>query len=321
MMTSTPASCIDTQTVHLYIEKESVTYMNRIVISDVRDIDLEHVFECGQCFRWVPAEDGTGDYIGAAGRHAARIRLADRNEDDIAAGSSRSPERRCDLEITATGGDEDFWRSYFDLDTDYRAIKDELVRNEPCIESAVRYGYGIRILRQDLFETLISFIVSQNNNIPRIRKCIEALCRRYGECIGEAFGRQWHAFPEPEVLAAASEEDLAALRLGYRAGYIRAAAERFVSDKCSCCLPETREEILSYRGVGPKVANCIMLFGLRDVAAFPVDTWVRHIMNDMYGIDEGNMKEMERFAREKFGNLAGYAQQYLFYYYRDRKDK
>lgn len=281
--------------------------MNRIVINDVRDIDLEHVFECGQCFRWVPAGDGSGDYTGAAGKYAARISL---KPDGDGTGV-------CSLQIEATGGDETFWRDYFDLGTDYGAIKDELVRNEPEIAGAVKYGYGIRILRQDLFETLISFIVSQNNNIPRIRKCIEALCSRYGEYIGEAFGREWHAFPEPEVLAEASEEDIAALRLGYRAGYIKAAAERYVSDRDCRHLPETREDVLSYRGVGPKVANCIMLFGLRDVGAFPVDTWVKHIMNDMYGFDENDMKGMERFACDKFGELAGYAQQYLFYYYRD----
>ncbi len=290
--------------------------LETIKISGVKDIDLEHIFECGQCFRWVPAGDGTGDYIGAAGKFAARVTLVDQCAD-----TGRADSGNKNLIITATGGDEAFWRSYFDIDTDYSAIKAELVRNEPCISNAVEYGYGIRILRQDLFETLISFIVSQNNNIPRIRKCIEALCCRYGEHIGDAFGREWYAFPQPEVLAAAEEDDLAALRLGYRAGYIKAAAERFVSDEHGGCLPETREDILSYRGVGPKVANCIMLFGLRDVAAFPVDTWVKHIMNDMYGIDEEDMKEMERFAHEKFGDLAGYAQQYLFYYYRDRKDK
>lgn len=281
--------------------------MNEIVIRNVKDINLEHVFECGQCFRWVPAEDGSGDYIGAAGAYAARVSLRD-SEDSENAG---------DLVISATGGDENFWYDYFDLGTDYSAIKRRLEQNEPEITGAVRYGYGIRILRQDLFETLISFIVSQNNNIPRIRKCIESLCTRYGECIGEAFGREWHAFPTPEALASAEVEDIAALRLGYRSAYIKAAGEQFIAERDSGRLPETREEILSYLGIGPKVANCIMLFGLRDVAAFPVDTWVKHIMNDMYGFEESDAKGMERFASEKFGELAGYAQQYLFYYYRD----
>ena len=177
--------------------------MNKIVINNVRDINLEHVFECGQCFRWVPAGDSSGDYTGAAGKYAARVSLRPAEGSGAAAS-----EGVCSLIIEATGGDEAFWSDYFDLGTDYGAIKDELVRNEPEIENAVNYGYGIRILRQDIFETLISFIVSQNNNIPRIRKCIEALCSRYGEYIGEAFGREWHAFPEPEVLAAASEEQL-----------------------------------------------------------------------------------------------------------------
>ena len=278
--------------------------MNTYTFENIKDLDLQHIFECGQCFRWVPAGDGTPDYIGAAGKYAARI--------------SHDP-NLCRLTVTATGGDEEFWHRYFDLQTDYTAIKDRLVASEPGIEKAVRYGGGIRILNQDLYETIISFIISQNNNIPRIRKNIESICESYGEYIGEAFGRKWHAFPEPETLASAEEADLAALRLGYRAGYIKAASERYVSDVKSGCLPETREDILSYRGVGPKVANCIMLFGLCDVGAFPVDTWVRHIMNDMYGIPESDMKEMERFAHERFGNLAGYAQQYLFYYYRDRK--
>lgn len=286
--------------------------MNEITIANVIDIDLEHIFECGQCFRWVPAEDGSGDYIGAAGRYAARVSLRP---------SPGCEQGRQDLVICATGGDEEFWRNYFDLGTDYGEIKRKLSQSEPCITEALRYGCGIRILRQDLFETLISFIVSQNNNIPRIRKCIEALCTRYGEYIGEAFGREWHAFPEPGALAEAETEDIAALRLGYRSGYITAASQKYVDDLHSGQLPASREEILAYRGVGPKVANCIMLFGLRDVGAFPVDTWVKHIMNDMYGFDESDMKGMERFAREKFGPLAGYAQQYLFYYYRDRKDK
>ena len=258
--------------------------MKTFTFENITDLDLTHIFECGQCFRWIPACDGTDDYIGAAGSYAARI--------------SYDPQAHI-------------------LMTDYRAIKDRLVRNEPMIAEAVKYGGGIRILNQDLYETLISFIISQNNNIPRIRKNIESICSAYGEYIGEAFGRKWHAFPKPEALADAEESDLTDLKLGYRAGYIKAASCKYLED-CSCrCVPSTREDILAYRGVGPKVANCIILFGLRKTDAFPVDTWVKHIMNDMYGFDEADMKGMERFAGEKFGALAGYAQQYLFYYYRD----
>ncbi len=267
--------------------------MNRteIIIENVRDFDLTHIFECGQCFRWLPSETG---YSGAAGDKAADISFEDGT-----------------LRISATGGDREFWSDYFDLSTDYGAIKSTLINNEPRIKEATEHGSGIRILEQDPFETIISFIISQNNNIPRIRKNIESLCDRYGR---EIEGSSRRAFPEPEALAKASVDDLAELKLGYRSGYIKATAERYLSEGC----PKCREELLSFRGVGPKVANCIMLFGLRDTAAFPVDTWVKQIMNDMYGFDMNDIKGMQAFAAEKFGPLAGYAQQYLFYYYRDR---
>lgn len=266
-----------------------------IVFEEINDIDLTHIFECGQCFRWMP--DGSGAYAGAAGSFAARVSL----------------ENGC-LTVDATGGDEAFWRRYFDLDTDYGQIKNQLISNDPGIKEAADYGYGIRILNQDPFETLISFIISQNNNIPRIRKNIESLCSRYGSPIA---GSSLRAFPTPEALAGAEEADLAAMKLGYRGPYIIASAEKYLSEGC----PRTREELLSYHGVGPKVANCIMLFGLRDTAAFPVDTWVKHIMNDMYGFDESDVKGMQSFAASKFGEFAGFAQQYLFYYYRDRSRK
>ena len=242
-------------------------------------------------------EDG---YTGAAGDKAARITLKDDK-----------------LIICAAGGDEAFWRSYFDLETDYGEIKRKLELSEPGMSEAIRYGGGIRILRQDPFETIISFIISQNNNIPRIRRNIEALCERYGAQIEGSeelgSGKIMYAFPAPEVLAEANEGDLASLRLGYRCAYIKAAASKYLKDGCPSC----REELLSFFGIGPKVANCIMLFGLRDTAAFPVDTWVKQIMNDMYGFKTSDIKGMQAFAAEKFGDLAGYAQQYLFYYYRD----
>jgi len=266
-----------------------------MVFRDIRDLDLTHIFECGQCFRWVP--DGPDAYAGAAGSFAARACFD---------GS--------DLTVEASGGDEAFWRNYFDLDTDYGAIKRSLAESEPLIKPATEYGQGIRILNQDPFEMIISFIISQNNNIPRIRKNIESICSRYGEPI-EGSGRC--AFPAPEALAKADEAELAAMKLGYRGPYIKAAAGRFL--ECGC--PKDREDLLSYYGIGPKVANCIMLFGLRDTEAFPVDTWVKHIMNDMYGFGPGDVRGMQSFARERFGSLAGYAQQYLFYYYRDRSGK
>ncbi|MBR2674531.1 MAG: 8-oxoguanine DNA glycosylase [Mogibacterium sp.] len=286
------------------------------IFEGINDFDLVHIFECGQCFRWTKAavegaeskeyekceecENEASSYIGVAGSYAARISYSEGK-----------------LVIEASGGDRSFWADYFDLGTDYGAIKRRLTDCDAKIKAATEYGCGIRILNQDLFETLISFIISQNNNIPRIRKCIEAICEKYGSLIGEIGGKPVYAFPTPEALAAAEPEDLAALKLGYRSSYIVQSSREYIE----CKEPSCREELICMHGIGPKVANCIMLFGLRDVAAFPIDTWVRHIMSDMYGFDEKDVSGMESFAREKFGDYAGYAQQYLFYYYRDRGSK
>ena len=275
--------------------------IKRITFNNVQDLDLTHSFECGQCFRWIPS--GGGAYAGTAGGIAARATL----DGGV-------------FTIEATGGDEAFWRNYFDLDTDYGEIKRTLASGEPRIADACRYGSGIRILNQDPFETIISFIISQNNNIPRIRKNIESLCRAYGEPIegSEAVsgdGGTVYSFPSAEALASADVSGLAELKLGYRSGYIKESAARYLKEGC----PDCREGLLAFHGIGPKVANCIMLFGLRDTSAFPVDTWVKQIMNDMYGFELSDAKGMQSFAAEKFGPLAGYAQQYLFYYYRDRK--
>ncbi len=299
-------------------------HMQTLVFDNIRDFDLAHSFECGQCFRW-NREKSDGAYLGIVGEYACRASLSD----------SR-------LTLSVSGGDEAFWRNYFDLDTDYSEIKARLIEAEPRIAPAIEAGYGIRILRQDCFETLISFIISQNNNIPRIKKCIEGLCESYGHIIeGEVRAetrtraeagteirsearirtraeakntRRLYAFPTPEALANAKIEDLAPLKLGYRDKYIIEASKRYVAEGAPS--PKT---ISSYLGVGPKVASCIRLFGMGCTDAFPIDVWVKKIMADMYGFDESDIKGMQAFAEERFGSLGGYAQQYLFNYYRNVK--
>lgn len=282
----------------------------KIKLKGIRDFNLTHIFECGQCFRWNKCEaydeEDTEAYIGIVGSYVAKA----------------SMESADTMLLEVSGGDEEFWRNYFDLQTDYSKIKKELlscelakkteVNCESSLEAAIDYGYGIRILNQDLFETLISFIISQNNNIPRIKKCIEALAANYGECLGEVFGETRFAFPSPRKLAQAPVCELAALKLGYRCEYIVQAAKRFLEEGA----PTNYEQIINYLGIGPKVANCIRLFGLHEVGAFPIDTWVKHIMNDMYGFKESDVRGMSEFADKCFGSNAGYAQQYLFYYYR-----
>lgn len=280
--------------------------IKKYIFNGIKDFNLVHIFECGQSFRWNPEIDLNGNlsesYIGVAGSYAAKCTFESKTET---------------LEILASGGDENFWRNYFDLDTNYGEIKRTLLGTDLKISTAIAEGYGIRILNQDIFETIVSFIISQNNNIPRIKKLIEALCEKYGEPIrgSEELGENAelrYAFPTAEKLAEAKAEDLAEMKFGYRAQYIPAAAKHFLDEG----EPQSYEDLINYLGVGPKVANCIQLFGLHRVDAFPIDTWVKHIMNDMYGFEESDLRGMANFARERFGNFAGYAQQYLFFYYR-----
>ena len=258
------------------------------------DFNLDRIADSGQCFRW--RKDDSGAYRIIHKGHCLKIR----------------PLGNAMFRLSCSEDEyREIWHDYFDFGENYRSVRERVSREEDSfLADACEYGKGIRILRQDPWEMLVSFIISQNNNIPRIRKNIEALCDRYGERINDDFA----AFPSPEALASAKEEDIAELKLGYRSRYIIESSKQYLNDGP----PSTREGLLSFCGIGPKVADCIMLFGLHQVAAFPIDTWVKHIMNDMYGFDEKDVKGMQRFADERYGDLAGYAQQYLFYYYRDR---
>ena len=219
-------------------------------------------------------------------------------------------------------GSEEFWRDYLDLGRDYGKIKEKLSEDDEIIGAAIEYGSGIRLLNQDRWETLISFIISQNNNIPRIKGCIEKLCAMFGKPIGTFRGKEYFSFPERERLAGISEEDLEPVRLGYRARYIVETAKADIDlEKASeLDTPSLYRYLLSLTGVGPKVANCILLFGFSRYDSFPVDVWVRRVMNRLYGFDEKDMKGMTRFAEEKFGSLGGFAQQYLFYYIRIQEE-
>jgi len=191
---------------------------------------------------------------------------------------------------------------------------------------ACEYGYGIRILKQDLWETIVSFIISQNNNIPRIKGCIENLAKLFGEKAGEYGGNQYYNIPSPEVMASLTAEDLAPVRLGYRAPYLIETARQVLAkggmsavaeELAECTTPdEACEYLRQFQGVGPKVASCIALFGLARLDAFPVDVWVKRVMNRLYDIDEKDVKAMNQYAADHFGKNGGIAQQYLFYYIR-----
>lgn len=277
-----------------------------LVIAGLRDFNLKHIFDCGQCFRWNKSDDDA--YIGVAMNRALKIA------------------QKGDTVILYETSLEDFnsiWFDYFDLATDYGEIKNTLAADN-IMKSAVKYGSGIRILKQNLWETVISFIISASNNIPRIKGIIERLCELCGKKI-EYMGNTYYSFPDIDTLSKMSKEDLAPIRAGFRDKYIIDAAQKFRSrELCdeyirSLATAEARKALMTINGVGTKVANCILLFGLSRVESFPVDVWIKRIMEYCYFDGEQSNEFISEFANKKFGALGGFAQQYLFFYAREEK--
>lgn len=262
----------------------------------VQDFDCRQIFECGQAFRWT--ETAEGWWQGIAGGKMIAVRQADSF-----------------LYIKGASSEDirNYWSRYFDLHRDYSALKQSFASLDPYLKTAVTLCGGIRILHQEPFETLISFIISANNNIPRIRECIERLCQHFGEMVSCPWEEHqtFYAFPAPEVLAAVTPEEISLkCHTGYRSAYIVEAAKRYVSCGGDFC------DLRAYRGVGPKVEACIQLFtGLR-TDAFPVDVWVRRVLEELYFDHSPTEKEISAFVSEHFGKMAGFAQQYLFYWRR-----
>ncbi len=280
------------------------------ILENYKDFEPRHIFDCGQCFRWNIQEDGS--YTGVFKNNVLNVKKE--NNKIIFKGM-------CSDNIIKVIND------YFDFDTDYNKIKQELSSIDEYLKESIEFGSGIRILNQDLWETIISFIISANNNIPRIKGIIERISKKYGNKI-EWNGIVYYTFPTPEALSKASVEDLRALGLGFRDKRVydttriilnnEISLEELINEKDTYVL---REKLLTLPGVGPKVADCIMLFGLKRFEVFPIDVWVRRVMNDLYIKNEDetkvNKKEIEKLAVEKYKNLAGLAQQYLFYWKRE----
>lgn len=284
---------------------------NRVILQGIRDFHPDHTFDNGQCFRWNKESDGS--YTGVAFGKIVNIESAD--------GA---------LILNNVTKEEylETWEDYLDLNRDYEAIKRFLSENDPAMRKAIGFGGGMRILKQDPWEMVISFIISQNNNIPRIKKCVEGLCANYGRHIGTYRGKVYYSFPTPEDLAGLTPQDLDICKLGYRAKYIVETAGMVASDGGAALMKmvdadpgEAYAYLIGLSGVGPKVANCIMLFGLRKYASFPLDVWIKRVMHEVYGIEENNTVKMQEYAEDHFGDLGGIAQQYLFYYARETSKK
>ncbi len=281
------------------------------VIQDIKDFNLKDIFECGQCFRWNEQEDGS--YTGVI--KDAVINVKQNPNEIIFSGICKGKKLK---EIV------DY---YFDINRDYSKIKNELSQIDANLEKSIKFGSGIRILNQDLWETIISFIISANNNIPRIKGIIERLSKNYGEEIiwNE---KKYYTFPTAKQLENVSVEDYRKLGLGFRDIRLYETTKMILNKEIDLEKLEkedtatVREELLKLSGVGPKVADCILLFStLKRFEVFPIDVWVRRVMNELYikNEDENKVskKQIMEIANKKFGNMAGLAQQYLFYWKRE----
>lgn len=328
-------------------KKQIISHENSIYIIGEDDFDPKHIFENGQAFRW-NEEDGA--YTIVAGGYVAVVKkltdqqiyqeLIENRSNPLSLPSeytflqNNSPSNTesiypkvIKLENAGTMLDyENFWREYFDMDRDYKKLRHEFSKMDPHLKKAVQFGKGFRVLRQDLFEMIISFILSSNNNIGRIKNTVSKLCSIAGDPLAEHNGNMYYRFPTPEKIAALSAEQITKeTGAGYRGEYIQKTAIMIAGGEVDLdfirqtSYESAHEELLKLPGIGPKVADCILLFGNEMDIAFPVDTWVIKLMNHFYLGQEKNTKKIKSKGIELFGEKAGIAQQYLFYYARENK--
>lgn len=278
---------------------------NSIKINDVRDFNINHIFDCGQSFRWNKEQDGS--YTGVVKNKVINV---------LQEGSS--------VEFNNINIDdfENVIKSYFDFETDYKAIKNT-VNTDEIMAEAIKFGEGIRILNQDEWEIMISFMISANNRIPMIKKVIENLSVNFGEYIDNYKGKDYFSFPTAERLSSAPVEKILECKAGFRAPRIKEAATRFLTEKDQVynirnkSYDEGLSYLKTYAGIGDKVANCILLFSMRHFDTFPVDVWIRRVMQELYVDKNTKDADIRKFAENKFGKYSGFAQQYLFYYARE----
>jgi len=282
---------------------------NKLIMNKSESFKISETLECGQCFNFEKISEE--DYVVVAFGKVLRL---------------YETENGIVFEDTTEDDFRNIWSNYFDFDNDYSGIKSVLSVKDKTMKEALEYAPGIRILNQEFFECLISFIISQNNRIPMIKKVVANLSRRYGKYIKTVNGIDYYSFPTPQDLAGISEEELMESKTGFRAKYIIDAVNKVLSGEIKedvfseLSTEEVRKVLMEIKGVGPKVADCVMLFSLGRSDAFPTDVWVKRVMSHFYfeGKDTP-IKEIHSFAYDMFGEYAGFAQQYLFNYARQFK--
>lgn len=308
-----------------------IPYLTEITI-ETNDFDLEKTLFSGQAFRWKKIGDAYRGYIDHTFVIAYEKTLSDSSvsdEMDVLTKWSEGNQlsdfhdrRKFGFKLYGEPLTEERIRSYFDLNRDYAPILQALSEKDEHLNAAIAFGKGLRIMKQPEFEMLITFILSSNNNIPKITMTVEALCEKFGRYLGEFEDQSLYGFPTMEELKNASEDDLKVKAIGYRAKSVyetvQAIAHRQIDLTAAYALShEDRIKWLEqFYGVGLKVASCIALFGYADDTAFPVDTWVKKVLAQLYGVEKGH----EAFVKKYFDEHPGIAQQYLFYYIRESKN-
>lgn len=273
---------------------------------DVKCFNLKYTLECGQCFRWKKIDEDY--YVGVIKDRVIKVK---QNKDTLYIISSNME----DL--------EDVVRHYFNLDLDYTSIEKRISIVDDNVKKAVKNTSGLRFLKQDFFETLISYIISANNNIPRISKSVNEISRRYGKEV-ELEGEKYYLFPTPEELKNVTIEEYRECGVGFRDKYIYNTVAKInnkeidLDELFKMDTQNLKKELLSLMGVGPKVADCILLFSCSRLEVFPVDTWVEKIMTKLYfNNKEASKKQIQDYAKNNFKNDAGIIQQHLFYNIRE----
>lgn len=271
-----------------------------VIMENMDSFDIEAILECGQCFRFTKL--GEKEYRIIAYNKVLYI---------------HQTKNQVEFYPCTLAEFKQIWVRYFDLDRDYNDIKQRLSEDE-VMKKAIDYASGIRILNQQTWECLVSFIISQNNRIPMIKKVIENISQRYGTEIEKGL----YTFPDLEQLSKATEEELYECKAGFRAKYIINACQMIKSGEINLSefknmsTQQVRDKLMSIKGVGPKIADCVLLFSQGRTEVFPTDVWIKRVMNYFYFKEEVGIKEIHLYAYEKFGDLAGLAQQYLFNYAR-----
>lgn len=271
-----------------------------VIISQCEHFAPRHIFDCGQCFRFTEQD---GEYVGIAHGRILRVR-----EDD----------KQVTIYPCSEKDYYETWQYYFDLETDYDQFL-TIMPHDGYLRKALEYGQGLRVLNQQPFETLITFIISANNNVSRIRKLVNKLCNYYGNDLGNGY----HDFPSPIVLANANETDIKALGAGYRSRYIIETSKMIADGFDLESLKEmeyddAKKELQKLSGVGPKVADCVLLFALGHRNAFIQDVWIKKVLSEVYDIPE-KKHDAQEFIKKQFGEFGGIVQQYLFHYARNNK--